>query len=119
MADERIALLGRHRALRTLIADLREELAAVTDARGAGSDDEHDPEGSTVGYERARLSSLLERAESSLRAIELAIELGASDALQVCQRCGSDIDPERSAALLGVRTCRACALAGAASKRWP
>ena len=54
LADEREAVQNR-------IHGLRRELDSMLDGT-TSNDDEHDPEGSTVAYERAQVSSLLDRA---------------------------------------------------------
>ena len=57
---ERAGVVGR-------IDELRRELdQLIQDSIGANADDEHDPEGATIAFERAQLSSLLEAAERRL-----------------------------------------------------
>ena len=57
LAAERAEVVGRIAALR---ADLDR---LIQDSVGANADDEHDPEGATIAFERAQLSSVLEAAE--------------------------------------------------------
>ncbi|MDQ1368139.1 MAG: DnaK suppressor protein [Acidimicrobiaceae bacterium] len=94
-----------------LIGDLRHELASIAESTAAGPDDEHDAEGSTVAYERARVQALLAHAERTAAEIAAAVErvsLAPSGAL-VCERCGSVIPAERLVALPTTRICVACA----------
>lgn len=81
------------------------------DSDDANSDDEHDPEGSTVAFERARVAALLTDAESHLADLERARARLAAGDYAVCEVCGRDIAPERLDALPATRTCFACASA--------
>ena len=58
------------------IADLEREFAAIVASAAdgsAGSDDEHDPEGATVAFERQHVAALLDRARAHLEAIDAAL----------------------------------------------
>ena len=53
--DEAVEHLARIRTVAVIvITDLEDDLAAIAESTGKGPDDEHDPEGSTVGFERAQ-----------------------------------------------------------------
>jgi RNA polymerase-binding transcription factor DksA len=73
------------------------------------NDDEHDPEGVTVAYERAQTADLLQRARADLRALDAASERLASGSYGTCQRCGRPINAERLDALPAATTCIQCA----------
>ena len=75
----------------------------------APPDDEHDPEGATIAYERAQLTALLRQAHEDLDGLELSLQRLADGVAATCERCGGSIGLERLMALLGVRTCIACA----------
>ncbi|GAA3229329.1 TraR/DksA family transcriptional regulator [Actinocorallia longicatena] len=84
-----------------------DELVASTDLSNA--DDEHDPEGATIAFERARLSGSLARARTDLEALDRAvIRLEAGD-YWFCERCGQPIAPARLDARPAARTCITCA----------
>jgi RNA polymerase-binding transcription factor DksA len=83
-----------------------DDIVAVTE--GANSDDEHDPEGSTIAFERARVSALLSQARTYLEELERAQSRVAAAAYGVCEQCGAAIPPERLAALPTARTCVQC-----------
>ncbi len=100
-----------------LVQDLRAELAAIGESTEASPDDEHDAEGSTVGYERARVGGLLERAERALADIHAALERLDGGAYGTCAGCGRPIHPERLAALPTTTRCTHCA-AEAPARRW-
>lgn len=93
----------------TLRADLEGELESIGESTASGPDDEHDPEGSTVGYERARVIALLARAHQEIEDLGAALERVAGDAYGRCERCGAAIGRERLVALPSATTCVACA----------
>lgn len=77
-------------------------------------DDEHDPEGSTVAFERAQVAALLDDARGHLAEVELAHDRLERGTYGICERCGQRIAPGRLRARPAARTCVACA---AASRR--
>lgn len=89
-----------------LIAELDDIVAATTDAN---VDDEHDPEGSTIAFERARVSALLSQGRAYLGELALAQCRVGDGTYGVCERCGSAIPPERLSARPVARTCVQCA----------
>jgi DnaK suppressor protein len=94
------------------IIDLAEEFdAIVASAAMDAPDDEHDAEGATVGYERARVASLLAHARQHLVALELAAQRRDAGSYQRCVRCGRPIGAERLAALPATAQCVTCAAA--------
>jgi RNA polymerase-binding transcription factor len=72
-------------------------------------DDEHDPEGVTIGFERAQLQGLLAGARRDLDAVERAAQRLAAGTYGQCLRCGAPIPAERLEALPAAETCLACA----------
>ncbi len=109
--DDPRALLdeARDRARRRV-----QELAAIVDgiiesARDANLDDEHDPEGSTIGFERAQAAALLDQARDQLAALDAARERLARGTYGLCERCGQSIGTERLEAQPAARGCVACA----------
>jgi RNA polymerase-binding transcription factor DksA len=83
--------------------------AIVASASGSNADDEHDPEGSTLAYERARVAALLADAHAYLDELDRASTRLAGGAYLHCERCGAPIDPERLVARPATRTCVRCA----------
>ena len=110
MTDPRELLLAeRARALRQ-VAALEREFAGLAEAASAGgTDDEHDPEGATLAFERQHTAALLEQAREQLAAADAA--LGRLDAGRygVCERCGQPIGDDRLAARPAALTCIRCA----------
>ena len=96
------------------IAELdREFTAIVTSASdgSAGSDDEHDPEGATVAFERQHVAALLDRARAHLEAIDAALRKADAGSYEICDICGRPIGAERLAARPASLTCVRCAAA--------
>ena len=92
------------------IASLQQSFARIVDAAELTStDDEHDPEGTTIAYERAQVSDLLTQARHDLVALDAALERIDNGSVEACEVCGGPIAFERLYALPGVRTCIGCA----------
>ncbi|MHB1738675.1 MAG: TraR/DksA family transcriptional regulator [Actinomycetes bacterium] len=72
-------------------------------------DDEHDPEGATVAYERAQMHTLLDQARGRLDEIDRAVAALRSGEYGTCERCGQPIGAPRLAARPATRRCRSCA----------
>ncbi len=100
---ERTTALVRVRALH------RDLDGIVADSVNANSDDEHDPEGPTVAYERAQITALILGAQSHLNDLDHALTRLSAGSYSVCESCGIQISPERLAARPSSRTCFACA----------
>jgi RNA polymerase-binding transcription factor DksA len=93
------------------IADLTAERDSIIAAAiDANLDDEHDPDGSTVAFERARVAALLAAATARRAELEQAARRVADGTYGVCERCGRPIGAERAAALPATTTCITCAL---------
>jgi DnaK suppressor protein len=89
---------------------MQSDLDAIVDASAnANSDDEHDPEGSTIAYERAQVTALLGGAQMNLEDLDRALARLSAGDYSVCERCNSQISAERLAALPAGRTCFDCA----------
>ena len=89
------------------LLDVFDAIVASSDA--ANLDDEHDPEGATVGFERAQLSSMVERARTQLAEINEALERLRRGSYGVCEECRRQIPDERLSAQPATRTCVECA----------
>jgi RNA polymerase-binding transcription factor DksA len=86
------------------------DLAGIISASmSVATDDEHDPEGVTIAFERAQVAANLERARGRLEDLDWAITQLSEGTYGRCERCGQPIAPERLAARPAARTCIACA----------
>ncbi|MBA3984371.1 MAG: TraR/DksA C4-type zinc finger protein [Acidimicrobiia bacterium] len=72
-------------------------------------DDEHDPEGSTIAYERAQVSALVDQAKEDLKALDVAAQRVADGTATTCDRCRGTIAVERLIALPTTVVCVSCA----------
>jgi DnaK suppressor protein len=96
-------------AIAVLVGDLEQELAAIIGgAADDQPDDEHDVEGSSIGFERARVTALLRSTEARQQLIDDALVDARAGIGAACRVCGTPIPAERLAALSGVNTCIAC-----------
>jgi RNA polymerase-binding transcription factor DksA len=114
MSDPNDAYAARLASERTATAERLESLrrqfgAVVAATEGSNADDEHDPEGSTIAYERSQLAALVEQAEQHLTEIAAAEERLADGTYGRCSRCGRDIPAGRLEARPVARTCVECA----------
>lgn len=77
-------------------------------------DDEHDPEGATIAWERMQTAALLDSAKAHL--VDLADALDRLDRgdYGICSQCGEPIAVERLKARPTTLTCVACASAPSA-----
>jgi DnaK suppressor protein len=99
LAQERTETLAR-------LGDLEADVALIVEAsEGSNADDEHDPEGSTIAYERAQTSALAGQAVTHLREIAAAVQRLDDGTYGVCEVCGDAIPAERLEARPTARTC--------------
>ena len=102
-----------------LITQMSARLASVVEAAAEGTaDDEHDPEGSTLAFERGQLVAQIERSEIRLAEIDLALERIAQGTYGLCERCGAQIGAARLEVLPATRLCIDCATSRDQSRQW-
>lgn len=111
LRDELLALLEERRKraearLRSLTRDFDDIVECSTDA---SRDDEHDPEGATIAFERAQVTALVAAAEQQLTDIDRAVERLHEGIHDRCEVCEGAIAPERLRARPTARTCVGCA----------
>ena len=82
LEDERARTLER---LARLTDDHDAVVAASLDSN---ADDEHDPEGATIAFERSQVDSLIERARLHLVEVDAATERLGAGTYGTCERCG-------------------------------
>ena len=100
-----------------LIGSLSAELDGIIESVSlSNNDDEHDPDGATSGYERAKATAMLHRAEQRLDELDRATERLRAGTYGRCDRCGDAIAPERLEALIATTLCLPCAAARSAQR---
>jgi RNA polymerase-binding transcription factor DksA len=92
------------------VNELEADLHAVFEAsRDSNADDEHDPEGSTIAYERAQLTAVLAATRRRLADLDEALARLALGGYGICERCSRPIPAGRLAIRPFARTCVTCA----------
>jgi RNA polymerase-binding transcription factor DksA len=111
--DERAVearLLAERAATAQRLAAMSDELAAVAAAAaGSNLDDEHDPEGSTIAFEREQLAGLRSHTQDHLAELDAALERLHAHRYGRCESCGREVGDARLEALPATRFCVRCA----------
>ena len=108
--DARTALESERAKARDQLAGLERDFASsVEAARNANADDEHDPEGATLAFERQHVAAHISRVMDRLREIDGALARLDNGGYGICQRCGQMIPAARLAVRPSAATCVACA----------
>jgi len=103
LAAERAAICQR-------LEQLEREFTGIVEAVGpAGADDEHDPEGATIAFERQHVAALASQARDHLAQIEAAMRRLAQGGYGICEDCAQPIPAARLAARPAATTCLSCA----------
>ena len=103
LAQERQAALD-------LLASLERDFSAIVEASGrANADDEHDPEGATIAFERQHVAALLDQARRQLAQADAAILRLDTGHYGMCEQCGQPIPAARLTARPTATTCIGCA----------
>ena len=110
LAEAREGLVVDRVATLRRIEALSGDVDAVIEAAGdVATDDEHDPEGATIAFERARVGALLEQARVHLGDIDDALRRIEDGHYGRCEICREPIGTERLSARPVARTCIGCA----------
>lgn len=107
-ASDRLAELRAATSQR--IAGLQEGFEDIVEATSdVATDDEHDPEGHTIAWERQQIAALLEEARATLAAVEVAACRIDDGTYGECVSCGRPIGSARLEALPAASECVVCA----------
>jgi RNA polymerase-binding transcription factor DksA len=87
----------------------REFEGFVAAAEDVATDDEHDPEGHTIAFERQQVAALLRDARHRLVELDQALARVDDGTYGVCVECGRPISPARLDALPAAPRCIECA----------
>ena len=107
-------VVGQLRDLRRSTAErrlaLRRDFDRIVEAsQSVSTDDEHDPEGSTIAFERAQVAALLDQAERQLAELDAAVARVDAGGYGRCESCGDQIAAERLLVRPAATRCIACA----------
>ena len=108
-ADARAALAAAQERALARLASLEREFGGIVAAARDGADDEHDPEGATLAFERQHVAALADAARADLAEIRAALARLDDGSYGICQVCGARISADRLAARPAARTCVGCA----------
>jgi RNA polymerase-binding transcription factor DksA len=110
MEEIRRRLVADRKRTSAQIGSLARDLASMLEATGLTvTDDEHDPEGSTITFERSKTNALLAASRSHLADVDIALATMDEGGYGCCESCGEPIAGERLLARPTARTCIACA----------
>jgi RNA polymerase-binding protein DksA len=103
-------LAARRAATLRRLERLDREFAGIVEASASGAtDDEHDPEGATIAFERQHVAALAGRARQELADIDAAMRRLAQGSYGTCEGCGRPIAAARLAARPVTTRCIGCA----------
>lgn len=83
--------------------------AMVAASRDSNADDEHDPEGATIAFERSQIGALVRQAQLHVVEIDAAVKRLDDGSYGICEGCGGAIGEGRLEARPVARTCIQCA----------
>jgi RNA polymerase-binding transcription factor DksA len=110
MEPARELLLARLAASQAQIEALELDFARmVLTSEGSNADDEHDPEGPTIAFERQQLDAVLTRALATRAELQAALHDLDQGSYGRCERCGQPIGAARLEARPQARRCITCA----------
>jgi RNA polymerase-binding protein DksA len=107
-AAERL-VAERARTLQRLSDLTRDFDSVVSASRDTNADDEHDPEGATIAFERSQIAALTRQTRQHLEEVESALSRIHASTYGLCHTCGRPIAPERLEARPTARACIRCA----------
>jgi len=104
--DPRTTLLNERTRATKLLVDVERSMLDVSDARdGANTDDEHDPEGSTLAWERSSLGAVRDDARRRVEQVDAALGRLDAGTYGRCAVGGEPIPEARLAAVPWAATC--------------
>ena len=109
----RIRIIAERRRLQSLVDSLTvnfDDLTAAADANPP--DDEHDPEGHTIAFERSRLAGQRDQYIRTIAQLVVAENRLDDAASAICDGCGEQIPHERRLAVPTTTRCVRCAQPG-------
>ena len=110
MDPARARLEAERDQTRRRLASLTDDFESIVAAsRDTNADDEHDPEGATIAFERSQIGALVRQVQHHVAEVDAALDRAGAGTYGVCEVCGRDIGAPRLEALPAARTCIRCA----------
>ena len=92
MTDQRALLEEDRRRTAARLAALRGDYRGFVEAsKDSNADDEHDPEGATIAFERSQVGALVRQAEERLAEVDAALARLDAGTYGVCAGCGQPL----------------------------
>lgn len=107
-AQERLEA-ERRRLLASITARDTDVAGIIAAREGSNVDDEHDPEGATIAFERSQADHAAASARRRLAAVESALRRVEDGTYGICEKCGGPIGDGRLEALPAAVACVRCA----------
>ena len=103
-------LIQERDAADSQIAELTRSFEEIVEAvEDTNNDDEHDPEGTTIAFERAQVAALLNQAKADREAVDGALAKIDDGEYGSCEECAEPIGAARLGAIPSATKCIACA----------
>jgi DnaK suppressor protein len=110
LASLRSHLVSDRERTGLLIDTVIGEMGAFVDARrDSATDDEHDPEGPTLAFERSQSSAILGQSQQHLNEIDAALQRLDEGRYGLCTKCGNSIALGRLQVRPQAALCISCA----------
>jgi DnaK suppressor protein len=93
----RMLAAGRAGTVERITGLERDRAAIIGSSGSAGTDDEHDPEGATIAFERRHLAALISHARGHLAQIDAGIARLEAGSFGRCESCGQPLGAARLA----------------------
>lgn len=90
----------------------RDHAGMIEASESSNADDEHDPEGATIAFERQQLVSIMTRIRRTAADLRQALSALDEGGYGICVDCGKPIDPARLEVRPHARSCVTCAARG-------
>ena len=109
MQTPRERLVAERDRARRRLAELTGDFGEIVEAsRATNADDEHDPEGATIAFERSQVATLTRLTARQIEEIDAALLRLDHGRYGTCERCGRSIAAERLEVRPTARTCVSC-----------
>jgi RNA polymerase-binding transcription factor DksA len=107
--DRRRAIEADRAALASQVERLEAVFGGIVESSElVATDDEHDPEGHTIAFERQQVAGLLRAARARLKDLDAALKRVDDGTDGTCATCGGRIADERLEAIPGTAHCIEC-----------
>ncbi len=108
--DPRRRLLVERETAQARLVSLTGDFDAVVAASlDSNADDEHDPEGHTIAFERSQIGAIVTQVRHHLAEVDAALARLDDGSYGLCEACGRPVAPARLEALPAARLCILCA----------